>query len=320
MGQWVTPMTQSPPSARPLPAGTPGPTFQLPPAPGRADRTGCPGTTSRRSSAKSACARPASAWRWAGSCSPRATATSPPKCSTRKPPAPKCRCRWRPSTTPCTNSPKWACCARSPSTVQRPISTLTIPSTTTSSSKTRTISWTSRRTKFSSARRRWRRRVMRSRGSMWWYGCGGRSRADGKTSFDLLVRINAPQLVLLDPAVKNVAGDLAPFAGAVFDRAQHADLQLRRDRALSVGFGIDRRQVGLRFQLHGRGALARQQRVIDPALAAVGIADAAPVLELGGDFDRQADLRVDPGDVVVLVRAAAHIDPIGLEADEARHR
>ena len=34
-------MTQSPPS-RPLAAGLPGPTFQLPPAPGRADRTGCP--------------------------------------------------------------------------------------------------------------------------------------------------------------------------------------------------------------------------------------------------------------------------------------
>src|SRR6202166_5132370 len=35
-------MTQSPPSARPLSSGLPGPTLQLPPAPGRADRTGCP--------------------------------------------------------------------------------------------------------------------------------------------------------------------------------------------------------------------------------------------------------------------------------------
>jgi Fur family transcriptional regulator, iron response regulator len=42
MGQWVTPMTQSPLSARPLPSGLPGPSYQLPPAPGRADRTGCP--------------------------------------------------------------------------------------------------------------------------------------------------------------------------------------------------------------------------------------------------------------------------------------
>src|ERR1700730_13362369 len=60
-----------------------------------------------------------------------------------------------------------------------------------------------------------------------------------RRSLDLLVRINAPQLVLLDPAVKAVAGDLAPFSGAVFDRAQHADLQLRRHCAFGVGFGVD---------------------------------------------------------------------------------
>src|SRR5579864_4965708 len=35
-------MTQSPAPARLLASGIPGPTFQLPPAPGRADRTGCP--------------------------------------------------------------------------------------------------------------------------------------------------------------------------------------------------------------------------------------------------------------------------------------
>jgi Fur family iron response transcriptional regulator len=38
-GQWVTPMTQSPPSARPLSSGLSGPSLQLPPGP---DRTGCP--------------------------------------------------------------------------------------------------------------------------------------------------------------------------------------------------------------------------------------------------------------------------------------
>ena len=41
-GQWVTPMTQSPLSARPLSSGLSGPNLQLPPAPGRADLTGCP--------------------------------------------------------------------------------------------------------------------------------------------------------------------------------------------------------------------------------------------------------------------------------------
>src|SRR6202021_523442 len=35
-------MTQSPISARPLPSGPPGPTFQLPPPHGRGDLTGCP--------------------------------------------------------------------------------------------------------------------------------------------------------------------------------------------------------------------------------------------------------------------------------------
>ena len=39
------------------------------------------------------------------------------------------------------------------------------------------------------------------------------------------------------------------------------------------------------------------------------------------DFiDRPADAGIDPGDVVILVRAAAHIDPVGLDADKARDR
>src|ERR1700727_1840407 len=60
--------------------------------------------------------------------------------------------------------------------------------------------------------------------------------------------------------------------------------------------------------------------MIDPALRAVGIADAAPVLKLGGDLDRPADAGIDPGDVVVLVGTAARIHPVGLDADKARDR
>ena len=41
--------------------------------------------------------------------------------------APRCRCRWRRSTTRCTSSPKSACCVRSRSTARRPISTPTSP-------------------------------------------------------------------------------------------------------------------------------------------------------------------------------------------------
>ena len=63
-----------------------------------------------------------------------------------------------------------------------------------------------------------------------------------------------------------------------------------------------------------------QQRVIHPALGAFPVADAAPVLEFGRDLDRQGGAAVDPGDVVVLGRTGAHIDLVGLEADEARHR
>ena len=48
-----------------------------------------------------------------------------------------CRSRWRPSTTPCTSSPKPACCAQLAVDGAKPISTPTRPSTTISSSRTR---------------------------------------------------------------------------------------------------------------------------------------------------------------------------------------
>ncbi len=97
-----------------------------------------PGTTSNRCSAMSACGRPVSAWRSAGSCSAKATGTSPPRCCTRRRPRPRCRCRWPPSTTRCISSPTSACCDRSPSTAPRPTSTPTSRSTIISSSKART--------------------------------------------------------------------------------------------------------------------------------------------------------------------------------------
>ena len=68
------------------------------------------------------------------------------------------------------------------------------------------------------------------------------------------------------------------------------------------------------------GAAAGQQGMIDPALGALGVAHAAPVLEFSGDFDRQARAGVDPGDVIVLGRTGPDIHMIGFEADIARHR
>ena len=60
--------------------------------------------------------------------------------------------------------------------------------------------------------------------------------------------------------------------------------------------------------------------MIDPALGALGIAHAAPVLELGGDFDRQARAGIDPGDIVILGRTGPDIHMVGFEADISRHR
>src|ERR1041385_6173686 len=60
--------------------------------------------------------------------------------------------------------------------------------------------------------------------------------------------------------------------------------------------------------------------MIDPAFGAFPVANAAPVLELGGDLHRHAGTRIDPAHVLVAVRTAAHIDLVGLETDEARHR
>src|SRR5215207_8639806 len=60
--------------------------------------------------------------------------------------------------------------------------------------------------------------------------------------------------------------------------------------------------------------------MIDPALGALGIAHATPVLELGGDFDRQPRAGIDPGDIVILGRTGPDIHMVGLEADVARHR
>src|SRR2546430_12382652 len=51
----------------------------------------------------------------------------------RRPPKPRSRYRSRPSTTRCINSPKSVCCAKSQSTVRRPTSTPTCPTTIISS-------------------------------------------------------------------------------------------------------------------------------------------------------------------------------------------
>src|SRR3954447_10296944 len=139
-------------------------------------------------------------------------------------------------------------------------------------------------------------------------------------SVHLLVRVDAPEALLLDPAVKTVAADAAPVCAALLHLGDDAGLEPGRNRAVGVGAIVDRRKLVLVLHGDDSGTATRKQRVIDPALGALGIANPAPVLELGGDFDREAGAGVDPGDVIVLGRAGADVDVIRFQADVARHR
>src|SRR5215217_2112425 len=102
------------------------------------------------------------------------------------------------------------------------------------------------------------------------------------TSLHLLIRVDAPQALLLDPAVKAVADHAAPAIGAFLDLGDDANLQTGRNRAGWIGTIIERRQLVLGLHGDDRRAAAGQQGMIDPALGALGITHAAPVLELGG--------------------------------------
>src|ERR1700704_1385277 len=245
-----------------------------------------------------------------------------------------------------------ACCARSASTAPRPISTPTCRRTTTSISRT-TTNWSTFPTRIWCCRRcRKCPKATRSPGSTWSCGCArsgephqdssyagltrvsinlhhmlfrsrwvaGSSPATTRELLHLLIRVDAPQPLLSDPAAEAVAGDGPPAGGALPDLGHYAGLQAGGDCAGGIGAIVQRRQFILGLHRDDRGAAARQQRVIDPALGAFGVADPTPVLEFGGDFDRQPRAGVDPGDVVVLGRAGAHVHMIRFEADVARHR
>src|SRR6187431_668965 len=100
------------------------------------------------------------------------------------------------------------------------------------------------------------------------------------TSLHLLVRVHAPQALLLDPAVKAVADHAAPAIGAFLDLGDDTNLQAGRNRAGRIGAIIERRQFVLALHGDDRSATTRQQRMIDPALGTLGIAHTAPILEL----------------------------------------
>src|SRR5579862_4485924 len=133
---------------------------------------------------------------------------------------------------------------------------------------------------------------------------------DEDLSIHLFVGVDAPEPLLLDPAVKAAPEDMAPAGGAILDLRDDAGLEAGADGARRIGAFVERGEVVLVLHGDDRGAAAGQQRVIDPALGAFGIADPAPVLEFGGDLDRQAGARIDPGYVVVLGGTCANVHVI----------
>ena len=68
------------------------------------------------------------------------------------------------------------------------------------------------------------------------------------------------------------------------------------------------------------GAPARQQRLVDPAFGAVGIAHAPPVVEFLDDLHRQAGLQIHPVDRIVDAGSDARVDAARFQADETRQR
>ncbi len=102
----------------------------------------------------------------------------------------------------------------------------------------------------------------------------------------------------------------------------HAGLQARQDAGplLAALEKRDRRRLALGPGHHEGRAPAREQRVQHPALRAFRIPDAPPGLVLGHDLDGQSRPLEHPGGAVVLGGALAQVDPIGLQADIARHR
>ena len=77
------------------------------------------------------------------------------------------------------------------------------------------------------------------------------------------------------------------------------------------------------FTSQGRTSAVRRPERNDlqhPAARAVGIAHLTPAFELLDDLEREPGAPIDPSRGIVGAGAVAHVDPVGLEADEARHR
>src|SRR6266699_3141926 len=89
--------------------------------------------------------------------------------------------------------------------------------------------------------------------------CRSRRRGRFRSSLHLLVGVDAPQPLLLDPAIEAVAGDAAPACRAPLDLGHDAGLQAGRDRAGFVGAVVERREFVLGLHGDNSGAATGKQ-------------------------------------------------------------
>src|SRR5260370_22849589 len=83
----------------------------------------------------------------------------------------------------------------------------------------------------------------------------------------LLIGVDTPQPLLLDPAIEAVAGNTAPAGRAMLDLGYHPGLQAGCNRAGLLRPWVPRREFLLRFHGDNRRAAARPQQVLDHSAA-----------------------------------------------------
>src|SRR6185437_10516556 len=133
------------------------------------------------------------------------------------------------------------------------------------------------------------------------------SRKDTPPLLHGLVRVDAPDLVALEPALDALRLDAAPRAAA-FDEARHdSGLGTCHRRRRGIGFGMEDAHGALDQHI----ARTRQHALMHPTLAALEIADLAPHVEFLDDLHRQPLADEHPVDGIALARAGAQVDFVG---------
>ena len=140
----------------------------------------------------------------------------------------------------------------------------------------------------------------------------------GAFLFAKFERINAPNLVARQPAIISVNFNLAPITSARFQRADYARLHQRDNSAGCIRHGAQCNRM--RRAAHNYRARAAQKRGFHPALFALMVTHAAPIIIFGDDFQRQIAPLILPQQRKIRPRPAPHIGGVGLDRNKPRQR